>query len=41
LFLISFGVISQALFVSDGDITWLHSCINVSSIKGSICTANC
>ena len=29
LFLIGFGVISQALFVSEGDITWMHSCVTL------------
>ena len=29
LFLIGFGVISQGLFIGEGDITWLHSCVTI------------
>ena len=29
LVLICFGVISQGLFISEGDITWLHSCVTI------------
>ncbi len=29
LFLIGFGVISQGLFISEGDITWLHSSVTI------------
>ena len=29
LFLIGFGIISQALFISEGDITYLHSCVTI------------
>lgn len=29
LFLIGFGIISQVLFISDGAITWVHSCITI------------
>lgn len=29
LFLIGFGLISQVLFISEGDITWLHSCVTI------------
>ena len=28
-FLIGFGVISQALFISEGNITWMHSCVTL------------
>jgi len=29
VFLIGFGIISQALFVSDADITWVHGCATI------------
>ena len=29
LFLIGFGVISQGLFIGEGDITWFHSCVTI------------
>ena len=28
-FLIGFGIISQALFISEGNITWMHSCVTL------------
>ena len=28
-FLIGFGIISQMVFVSEGDITWIHSCVTL------------
>ncbi len=28
-FLIGFGIISQALFISEGNITWIHSCVTL------------
>ena len=27
MFLIGFGIISQSIFISEGDITWVHSCV--------------